>query len=335
MFACQNVMKRVSLTGVHPGSVERTNVGTHKRFASQWSISLGYIDQRENWRIWNLPRSSCVIKHKRKMSEQNRGIDEGIDGGIDGGMVGNRIHTSQPVSMIGITCEQSERGEVSTNSMTHTEERGNSTYDRMLVVDENTVERTEMMNNGQYAKRRKVFRNQKRIATFDPTKLYALLPCVSKRVKDTWYRMPQQSGSSEVSHRHWCGKRLRSSATIQRGREHKRTITPEKRLRDKQQRIKRNYGLTVEQYEAMFDGKGCSICSKHLMPYTKDANIDHLPGTGWTTQRVDGKYRPKYNGVPAVVRGILCTRCNHAMSFVDDAAWLERAIQYRNRTAEG
>lgn len=58
--------------------------------------------------------------------------------------------------------------------------------------------------------------------------------------------------------------------------------------------IKMNYGLTLEEWELMFDGQGrcCAIC-KSTTPYGPGWHTDHSHGTG-------------------AVRGILCFHCNRS-----------------------
>ena len=71
------------------------------------------------------------------------------------------------------------------------------------------------------------------------------------------------------------------------------------------------YGITVEQYDAMFAAQGgvCGICEKPCVSGRRLA-VDHCHETG-------------------AVRGLLCTRCNPGLGyFQDDADLLERASRY-------
>lgn len=81
-------------------------------------------------------------------------------------------------------------------------------------------------------------------------------------------------------------------------------------------RLKKCYGLTVEQYHAMKtkQGGGCAICGS-TTPGGKDnkLHVDHDHKTG-------------------KVRGLLCNRCNIALGgFGDDIQRLRLAIQYLER----
>ena len=75
-----------------------------------------------------------------------------------------------------------------------------------------------------------------------------------------------------------------------------------KKVSDRKSHLKRNYGLTLEAFEALLvaQGGGCAICGK------PDAdNVDHDHRTGR-------------------VRGILCFNCNIAVGQLEDTA--ERAL---------
>lgn len=79
------------------------------------------------------------------------------------------------------------------------------------------------------------------------------------------------------------------------------------RRADRKSQLKRKFGMTVEQYDALLlaqDGH-CAIC-----PSTTELCVDHNHTTG-------------------VVRGILCNPCNKALGFLkDDPARLAAAIEY-------
>ena len=84
-----------------------------------------------------------------------------------------------------------------------------------------------------------------------------------------------------------------------------------KRLADRKSYLKRKYGLTIEQYDAMLaaQGGGCCICGR---PPRDDISlhVDHDHSTG-------------------KVRGILCFCCNNALAdFQEDAQLLQEAVAY-------
>jgi hypothetical protein len=98
---------------------------------------------------------------------------------------------------------------------------------------------------------------------------------------------------------------------------------PEHRIRDNKRNLDRlrreRYGLSPEQYEALFveQGKRCAIC-KTAKPKGKIRNtwhIDHVHGT-------------------KIVRGILCPHCNTGLGmFADNVQTLYRAIFYLIRSS--
>ncbi|MGI8809928.1 MAG: endonuclease VII domain-containing protein [Acidimicrobiales bacterium] len=84
-----------------------------------------------------------------------------------------------------------------------------------------------------------------------------------------------------------------------------------KRLADRKSYLKRKYGMTIEQYDAMLDaqGGGCCICGR---PPREDISlhVDHDHSTG-------------------KVRGILCFCCNNALAdFGEDPELLKKAASY-------
>lgn len=97
--------------------------------------------------------------------------------------------------------------------------------------------------------------------------------------------------------------------------------TPEQHRRS---RLKHRYGLTVEQYDAMFEAQDgrCAIC---LRP--------ERVGPGGKPRRlaVDHDHRccPGRESCGACVRKLLCHDCNHGIGALgDDPEILERAAAY-------
>lgn len=99
-----------------------------------------------------------------------------------------------------------------------------------------------------------------------------------------------------------------------------------RKLESRQHRIKypdrafaadlKQYGLTPEQYTAIYDQQGgrCAICGSEAGDrISKRFHIDHCHATG-------------------VVRGLLCSSCNLGLGkFKDDVARLIRAVEYLQR----
>lgn len=89
---------------------------------------------------------------------------------------------------------------------------------------------------------------------------------------------------------------------------------------DRSTRIRRNYGITLDQYEAMLtaQGGGCAICG--TVPEDGRAlHIDHDHACCPTRKKSCGK----------CVRGLLCEDCNRVLGmFADRVPRFEAAIDY-------
>lgn len=95
-----------------------------------------------------------------------------------------------------------------------------------------------------------------------------------------------------------------------------RRTDPEAKEKNRKIRVKRYYGLTMEQYESMFAAQGerCAICGEFADPNGVRAasrlHVDHDHMTGQ-------------------VRGLLCNHCNRGLgAFKDKPHLLELAINY-------
>ena len=94
-----------------------------------------------------------------------------------------------------------------------------------------------------------------------------------------------------------------------RAYDRERVRCPESRWRIE---IKRRYGLTVEDFQRMFQAQAgrCAICHD---PFVKRPHVDHCHSTGR-------------------VRGLLCRLCNVSLGgFRDNPKLLQRAIDYLAR----
>ena len=92
------------------------------------------------------------------------------------------------------------------------------------------------------------------------------------------------------------------------------------RERYREYRLKRNYGLSIEDYNALFEAQAgcCAICGCHQSELKKKLAVDHDHVTG-------------------EVRGLLCVACNAAIGLLcDDPELLEKGkvYLYANATAE-
>jgi hypothetical protein len=82
--------------------------------------------------------------------------------------------------------------------------------------------------------------------------------------------------------------------------------------------IKRRYGLTVQQYEAMLIDQShrCAICKTNKCLTGRNLSVDHCHTTG-------------------KVRGLLCAKCNKGIGSLNDSiALLESALRYLRKHQE-
>jgi hypothetical protein len=79
----------------------------------------------------------------------------------------------------------------------------------------------------------------------------------------------------------------------------------------------RKYGMTLADYERMFEAQGgvCAICGE-ARPEERTLHVDHDHATG-------------------VIRGLLCFRCNNALGdFREEYELFRRAAEYLDRDDE-
>lgn len=79
--------------------------------------------------------------------------------------------------------------------------------------------------------------------------------------------------------------------------------------------LRRNYGITVEQYNTMFatqEGK-CAMCGMHQTEFKRRLHVDHCHTSG-------------------EIRALLCTRCNPLIGYAGESVEsLQKAIDYLNK----
>jgi hypothetical protein len=94
-----------------------------------------------------------------------------------------------------------------------------------------------------------------------------------------------------------------------------RTKNPEQYERvQRSGHLRRTYGLTIEDYDAMLDAQGgvCALCGAEPSPKRRLC-VDHCHSTG-------------------AIRQLLCQRCNRTLGlFDDDPGWFTRAAEYLER----
>lgn len=78
----------------------------------------------------------------------------------------------------------------------------------------------------------------------------------------------------------------------------------------------RNYHITIEKYDEMFDSQdgNCGICRKNQKELRRRLSVDHNHESGR-------------------IRGLLCDNCNPGLGYYRDSIFLlEKAIEYLKRT---
>lgn len=86
---------------------------------------------------------------------------------------------------------------------------------------------------------------------------------------------------------------------------------PNKQLKNKTRWLKREYNITLEQYNLMFESqnRGCALCFRK--PTKIGLHVDHCHKTG-------------------IIRGLLCHQCNWYLGTIDaDPTIIDRIIKYR------
>lgn len=107
----------------------------------------------------------------------------------------------------------------------------------------------------------------------------------------------------------------RNEARSERGRRDHDPVKHRERM------LKKNYGVTVEQYDQMLEQQNgvCAICGK---PESRSAN----GGLGMRPLSVDHCHGS------LKIRGLLCSHCNTALGLLnDDIGLFEKAIEYLKR----
>jgi hypothetical protein len=90
---------------------------------------------------------------------------------------------------------------------------------------------------------------------------------------------------------------------------HHKNNSPDGKSYWRQHNLKRSFGLTIEEYDAMHDAQGgvCAICGRPQK--NKRLAVDHNHTTG-------------------KIRGLLCTTCNRALGYLENPDWRLKADAY-------
>lgn len=131
------------------------------------------------------------------------------------------------------------------------------------------------------------------------------------------------SERKEYQHQHYLANKPKYNAqarawrlkNLDRAKEYKRVWEKENRhVSGWPQEIKANYGVTVDQYNELFNLQlgCCAICGKHQSAEWRRLTVDHCHAT-------------------KKIRGLLCSVCNRALGlFRDNPELLGKAIKYLN-----
>lgn len=148
--------------------------------------------------------------------------------------------------------------------------------------------------------------------------------CKNARNRDYAARNPEKVRTYALAHNnlHRAVVRKRALKSYYRHRDERLANAraayqrPETKAAKHGQLIRRKYGISVPEYEALLvaQGGGCALCHRTPKPGRRLA-VDHDHETGH-------------------VRGLLCTRCNTSIGQLGDTApALERALAYVRRAA--
>lgn len=134
--------------------------------------------------------------------------------------------------------------------------------------------------------------------------------------KDRWNkRTPEQQERYNANRRERYASDTQYRETVKRKAKAAASGAPSEKRR---RRLNLEYGLTVEQYEAMLgeQGGGCAICGTKIADRANRRHyVDHCHETG-------------------IVRGVLCSACNSGLGhFKDNRDLLYRAIEYLSDAA--
>lgn len=157
------------------------------------------------------------------------------------------------------------------------------------------------------------------------------MPCKYGHIAERWistggcFKCLEATRASDKSKAWWIAyyqtdeykakQRAARSSPKGRARDRTRNAKEPRRLSARSRRFQKKYGLTHAQVELMRMGQNnqCLICSVVFCDGSHKAasmHIDHCHSTG-------------------IVRGLLCTHCNHGLGkFQDSADVLRRAIAY-------
>ena len=93
-------------------------------------------------------------------------------------------------------------------------------------------------------------------------------------------------------------------------------------LKLRKNRLKKDYGLSWDAYQAMWEGQNrkCAICFR---------SIKTFPSRREGGSRYEGRACVDHDHDTKIIRGLLCPKCNKGLGqFSDDPVILSRAIDY-------
>ncbi len=120
----------------------------------------------------------------------------------------------------------------------------------------------------------------------------------------------------EYKSKHRCGRRY-TCRKCRDGKLHKWSFTENGQLMQHRKNLLRNFGMTVEAYDALLESQGgcCAICRRAETRLNRSRKIRRMS--------VD------HDHVTGKVRSLLCAACNNGLgSFRDDPVLLQAALDY-------
>ena|ERR1035437_7143192 len=125
-----------------------------------------------------------------------------------------------------------------------------------------------------------------------------------------WTKRPENAAHRRIVRKMYTSRPEIKADLARRKRED--NATPDGKKKQKNRSLRRNYGLTIEEYNDRLKSQEhrCAICGINASALSVALHVDHCHETG-------------------IVRGLLCGRCNLGLGqFEDSQSRLELAIKY-------
>ena len=142
----------------------------------------------------------------------------------------------------------------------------------------------------------------------------------AKREYDRKYRKKHQE-ERQAKHRAWAVAHPDLMREYQhnyreRNLEQRRESERKWRRAHPESKLKRKYGMTLDEYEQLFEAQGgvCAICSEHRGKYPLTVDHNHITGA---------------------IRALVCSKCNTLLGMADDRPdILRKAADYLDQHSQ-